>query len=132
MTAFAVGALGMIGVPPTAAFLGKWFMLQGAYDAEQWVAVVVIILSTVLNAAYFLPIVYRAFFMAPASVTQARSLSAAATRSDGSGARVDDDHGEAPTPIVIALTITALLSLALFFFPEPFYRLARAMAGFDV
>ena len=48
----------MIGVPPTAGFLGKWFMLSGALQTAQWFAVAVIVVSsTVLNAGYFLPIV---------------------------------------------------------------------------
>ena len=33
MGAFAIGALSMIGIPPTAGFLGKWFMLDGR-DAD--------------------------------------------------------------------------------------------------
>ena len=36
MAAFAVGALSMIGLPPTAGFLGKWFMLSGAMQTNQW------------------------------------------------------------------------------------------------
>ena len=61
MGAFAVGALSMIGMPMTAGFLGKWFMLTGAAGSAQWFAVGVIVLSTLLNAGYFLPVVYRAF-----------------------------------------------------------------------
>jgi multicomponent Na+:H+ antiporter subunit D len=65
MGAFAVGALAMIGLPPTAGFLGKWFMLTGAMQTANWLAVGVIVLTTLLNAAYFLPIVFRAFFLKP-------------------------------------------------------------------
>ncbi len=61
MGAFAVGSLSMIGVPPTVGFLGKWFMLLAAVGTGQWFAVGVIVISTLLNAGYFLPIVYRAF-----------------------------------------------------------------------
>ena len=68
MTAFAIGALGMIGVPPTAGFLGKWFMLQGAMQTSRWLAVGVIVASTIPHAAYFLPIEFRAFFVAPYAV----------------------------------------------------------------
>ena len=69
MGAFAIGALGMIGVPPTAGFLGKWFILTGAMQTANWLAVGVIVVSTVLNAGYFLPIVFRAFFREPAQAT---------------------------------------------------------------
>jgi multicomponent Na+:H+ antiporter subunit D len=62
MAAFTVGALGMIGVPPTAGFITKWFLAGGAIEANsQWV-IGVLILSSLLNAGYFLPILYRAWF----------------------------------------------------------------------
>ncbi|MCL5778881.1 monovalent cation/H+ antiporter subunit D family protein [Limibaculum sp. FT325] len=110
MGAFAVGALSMIGVPPTAGFVSKWFMLQGGMAAENWVAIGVIFLSTVLNAAYFLPIVYRAFWRAPPPADAHHP-----------------HHGEGPAPVVLALTITALGTLALFFFPDVPLGLAEAM-----
>ena len=68
MGAFAVGAISMIGLPPTAGFLGKWFILSGAVESANWFAVGVIAVSTVLNAGYFLPIVFRAFFRAPTAI----------------------------------------------------------------
>ena len=101
MGAFAVGALSMIGVPPTAGFLGKWFMLSGAMQAGQWLAVGVIILSTLLNAAYFLPIVVSAFFREP----------------DHNPHPGHDAHGEAPWPIVLALTATSVGTIGLFCLP---------------
>jgi multicomponent Na+:H+ antiporter subunit D len=107
MTAFAIGALSMIGLPPTAGFLSKWYMLSGAMAAEQVFAVVVIILSTLLNAAYFLPILYQAFFVAEDRDTPA--------------------HGEAPTGMLIALGITALMTVAMFFLAEWPLSLARQL-----
>jgi multicomponent Na+:H+ antiporter subunit D len=101
MGAFAVGALSMIGVPPTAGFLGKWFMFTGAMQTGQWVAVGVIVLSTILNAAYFLPIVVHAFFRDP----------------DNNPHPDCHEHGEAPWPIVLALTATAIGTVTLFCFP---------------
>jgi multicomponent Na+:H+ antiporter subunit D len=101
MAAFGVGALSMIGLPPTAGFLGKWFMLTGAMETGQWVAVGVIILSTLLNAAYFLPIVVAAFFRKPDDTSYASG----------------HEHGEAPWPIVLALTATAIGTIGLFLLP---------------
>lgn len=66
MGAFTVAAFGMIGVPPLAGFVSKWHLGVGALDAGEGWVVAVLALSGVLNAAYFLPIVYRAWFRTPA------------------------------------------------------------------
>lgn len=62
--AFTVAALGMIGIPPVAGFVSKWYLGLGAMEAGAfgWV-MPVLIASSLLNAAYFLPIVYRAWFV---------------------------------------------------------------------
>jgi multicomponent Na+:H+ antiporter subunit D len=64
--AFTIGALGMIGVPPVAGFVSKWYLGIGAVEAgaAAWV-LPVLVASSLLNAAYFLPILYRAWFKAP-------------------------------------------------------------------
>jgi multicomponent Na+:H+ antiporter subunit D len=116
MTAFAIGALGMIGIPPTAGFFGKWFMLSGAMQTANWLAVGVMVLSTMLNAGYFLPIVYRAFFREPPAVGH------------GDGDH-HHEHGEAPWPIVLALSATAAGSILLFIFPEVVFSLSKMMIG---
>jgi multicomponent Na+:H+ antiporter subunit D len=61
--AFTIGALGMIGIPPVAGFITKWYLGLGAVDAGMaaWV-LPVLVASSLLNAAYFLPILYRAWF----------------------------------------------------------------------
>jgi multicomponent Na+:H+ antiporter subunit D len=110
MGAFTVGALSMIGLPPAAGFVSKWYILQGAMATDQWNAVAVVVGSTLLNAGYFLPIVYRAFFVAPPD--------------NGHHA-----HGEAPFTMVAALTLTAAGTVALFFFPDVPLALARQLAG---
>ena len=111
MGAFAIASLSMIGLPPAVGFVSKWYMLSGAVAAQQWAAVGVIALSTLLNAGYFLPIVYRAFFVAPAA-------------EDGHA------HGEAPWPMVLALCTTATATVLLFFLPEVPLALARQTLGF--
>lgn len=65
MGAFTVAALGMIGVPPTAGFISKWYLGSGALESGQIWIVVVLLFSSLLNAAYFLPIVYAAWFKDP-------------------------------------------------------------------
>lgn len=61
--AFSVGALGMIGIPPTAGFISKWYLGLGAAQTEQAWLIAVFVLSGLLNAAYFLPVLYRIWFL---------------------------------------------------------------------
>ncbi|MDP3013826.1 MAG: monovalent cation/H+ antiporter subunit D family protein [Candidatus Subteraquimicrobiales bacterium] len=67
MATFTVAAVGMMGLPPTAGFITKWYLLNGALEMSpaQIGFVVVLLLSSFLNASYFLPIVYRAYFVKP-------------------------------------------------------------------
>lgn len=62
MAAFTLGALGMIGLPPLAGFVSKWYLGTGAMAAGQDWIIIILIASSALNAAYFLPIVYAAWF----------------------------------------------------------------------
>ena len=103
MAAFTIGALSMIGVPPTGGFVSKWYILAGAFEANNLVAVFTIIASTVLNAAYFLPILYMVWF-----------------EREKEGGK---EHGEAPFLAVLALCLTALLTLAFFLFNGPVIEL---------
>lgn len=64
--AFSIGALGMIGVPPIAGFISKWYLGLGGIQAGQAWVVLVLAGSSLLNAAYFLPLIYRAWFLPPA------------------------------------------------------------------
>ena len=108
MTAFTIGSLSMIGLPPTAGFISKWYILLGALEADQMIIVGVLILSTLLNAGYFLPIVYSAFFREP---------DAPAT------------HGEAPKTMVGAISLCALGTVLLFLYPGQFLALAHLLIG---
>jgi multicomponent Na+:H+ antiporter subunit D len=72
MAAFSLAAFGMIGVPPMAGFVSKWYLATGAVTAgDSWV-LAVLAASTALNAAYFLPILYAAWFKSPAAGAEAR------------------------------------------------------------
>lgn len=109
MGAFSIAALSMIGLPPAVGFISKWYMLSGAMQGQHWFAVGVIALSTLLNAGYFLPIIYRAFFVAPIDEPHEHA------------------HGEAPLPMVFALCLTAAGTVLLFFLPDVPLTLARLM-----
>ncbi len=65
MAAFTIGAFGMIGVPPVAGFISKWYLGLGALEAGQDWIILVLVGSSLLNAAYFLPILHRAWFLEP-------------------------------------------------------------------
>ncbi|MFP4307448.1 MAG: complex I subunit 5 family protein [Desulfococcaceae bacterium] len=65
MAAFTVAAMGMIGVPPMAGFFSKWFLGLGAMDAGLPAVIGVLLASSALNAIYFLPIIYYAWFCEP-------------------------------------------------------------------
>jgi len=109
MAAFSIGALSLIGIPPAAGFLSKWMMFQGAASAAHWTALAVLAASTLLNAAYFLPIVHAAFLRAP---------------SPG-----EVPHGEASWTMVTAMAFTAAVTVALPFAIALPLGLARMVAG---
>jgi multicomponent Na+:H+ antiporter subunit D len=109
--AFFLASLSIIGMPPMGGFLSKWSMVIGAIDGGQLILVAVVLVSSMLNAAYFFPIVYRGIF--------ARSA-------DG------NDQGEvreAPLLCLIPLSITALFCLALFVWPTLFLDLIQRVVS---
>ena len=111
MTAFFIGSLSVIGLPPTGGFFSKWYMVLGTLQAGQWPMLIVLLVSSLLNAAYFLPIVYKAFFC-----TEEESM-------------FDNRMQEAPPWCVVPLVVTAICSIVLFFYPTPFLNLAALAIG---
>jgi multicomponent Na+:H+ antiporter subunit D len=61
MAAFVIAALSMIGIPPTAGFFSKWYLLLGTIEARQWVLTGVILVSSLLNAVYFFRVIENAY-----------------------------------------------------------------------
>ncbi len=108
--AFFLGSMSIIGLPPMGGFISKWNLVLGTVDGDQLVLLAVLLVSSLLNAAYFLPIVYRAF-MNPLPP--------------------DTDQGikEAPAFCLLPICFTALASVALFFFHETLLQLARLAIG---
>jgi multicomponent Na+:H+ antiporter subunit D len=111
MTAFLLASLSIIGLPPTGGTWSKWHLALGTLEAGQLVLLAVLMISTLLNIAYLLPIPIRAFFSPPPDV-------------NASG-----DVAEAPLACLVAIIITTVGCLALFFYPELFYRLALQIGG---
>ena len=100
MLAFLIGSLSIIGLPPFGGAWSKWTLALGALEAGQAIVVGVLMLSSLLSVGYLLPIVARGFF-----------LPAPGTHADGP-AQVE----EAPVACLIALSVTAALTVVLFFF----------------
>jgi len=65
MAAFAVASLGMAGIPLVAGFVSKYYLLIGTVSAGEVVFTAALLVSGVLNIAYFWPVVYTAFFESP-------------------------------------------------------------------
>jgi multicomponent Na+:H+ antiporter subunit D len=61
MVAFTVAALAMVGIPPTAGFFSKWYLLLGTIEAGRWWWFAVIIASSLLSAVYFFRVVEMVF-----------------------------------------------------------------------
>ncbi len=109
MAAFLIGSLSIIGVPPGGGTWGKWFLLMGSMEAQQWILMAILMISSLLNIAYLLPLPVRAFFpgdKAPENNTGIK---------------------EAPLPSLIALSVTAVGCVVLFIYPQPLYELATAI-----
>ncbi len=111
MAAFFIGSLSVIGLPPTGGFFSKWYLVLGTMEADQMVMLFVLLGSSLLNAAYFLPIVYKAFFCTPEE------------------SMFEDKVQEAPLWCVVPLVITAIVSIGLFFYPDLFRTLAEMAVG---
>ena len=63
--AFLVGAISIIGLPPLAGSWAKWHLMLGSIDASQWIVVAALLLRSMLNIAYLVPVAARAFYMSP-------------------------------------------------------------------
>lgn len=111
MGAFLIGSLSVIGLPPLGGHWSKWFLVLGTLEAGHILLAVTLLISTLLNIAYLMPIVARAYF--PGS---------APTPFDG-GIK------EAPPACLAALLFTAFGCIVLFLFPDPFYQLLSQLTG---
>ncbi len=102
-TAFALGALSIIGVPPLAGAWSKFMLMGGALDGGQFMVLGVLMVSSLLNLGYLGEVVLRGFFAPHGSPSQNPDAS------DTSGI------SEAPLACLIPLCVTSLLSVWLFF-----------------
>ncbi len=113
MLAFMIGSISIIGLPPMAGTWSKWYLALGALQTDQLLIVAVLMISSLLNIAYLMPIPIRAFY------------NPAAPEPAGGATKIK----EAPLPCLIAIGVTSLGCLVLFFFPEPLYNLVQQIPG---
>jgi multicomponent Na+:H+ antiporter subunit D len=107
MGAFAIGALSMIGVPPVAGFVSKWYLLLGTLETKHLGLILVLLASTILNAGYFSPIVFKAFFEK--------------SKDDNPPVGIQ----EAPYAMVVPLTLTAIISVIMGIYPDFFMNFVK-------
>jgi len=109
MFAFFVGSLSVIGLPPAGGLISKFLMVRGALEAGMFWVLVVYLISSLLNAAYFLPIVYRAYFCTDEEAMFPRKIK------------------EAPLACLVPPLLTAAASVVLFFAPRIFLDFVNLM-----
>jgi multicomponent Na+:H+ antiporter subunit D len=109
--AFFIGTLSIIGLPPFGGMWSKWYLGLGAVETAQLLLLAVLMISSLLNIIYLLPIPIRAFFSKPDSGEHYTEIA------------------EAPKSMLLAMVITSSACVILFFYPAPFYRLAALAAG---
>ncbi len=97
MAAFSLASLGMIGTPPLAGFISKWYLGLGILDAGQPFYLAVLLGGSLIAAVYLLPIIYSAYFREPPS----------------SSAERDDTESEAPAGMLVPTIVASLMTLAL-------------------
>lgn len=125
MLAFFIASLSIIGVPPTGGTWSKWYLMMGALEADQFAIMVILMVSSLLNIAYLLPIPFHAFFPNLSSFKSSDQIGSAPEPSENSlsGWQIK----EAPLPSLIAIIVTTLGCLTLFIYPQPLFELATAI-----
>lgn len=108
--AFAIASLSMIGAPPVAGFITKWNLLVGSVEAHQIGILLILIASTILNAAYFAPITYRAFF-GKRNSTQPVQIK------------------EAPLSMLIPIIIACFMSVLIGIYPNFMLQFVKMVTG---
>ena len=122
--AFFIGSLSIIGLPPVGGLWSKWYLALGILEADKLWLLGVLMISSILNVAYLLPIPIRGFFSSPKENPPLKS-------SHDHAREHDRPKGikEAPVACLIAIGVASAGCLALFFYPDPVYELMRMVVA---
>lgn len=115
MGAFLIGALSIIGLPPAAGMWSKLIIAGGSLESNNVFWIGVLMLSTVLNIAYLMPIAINAFFQPTVQPT--------VQINNQSGMPVANEWKEAPFASLWAIVVTSSVCILLFLFPQPLMSL---------
>ncbi|WP_068546983.1 monovalent cation/H+ antiporter subunit D family protein [Thalassotalea crassostreae] len=125
MIAFFIASLSIIGVPPTGGTWSKWYLMMGTIETEQFVLMVILMLSSLLNIAYLLPIPFHAFF--PDLKAFKVSDNSSTNMKTSASTLPAFDIKEAPMPSLIAISVTTIGCLTLFIYPQPLFELVTSV-----
>ena len=109
--AFLIGALSIIGLPPLGGSWSKWLLMVGAADTGQIIMIAVLMISSLLNVAYLLPIVAKGFFLTDKKNNAETGIK------------------EAPFWCVAPPVFTALGCIGLFFYASDIITFIEPIAG---
>lgn len=122
MIAFFIASMSIIGVPPTGGTWSKWYLLMGTIETSQFVLMSILMVSSLLNIAYLLPIPFHAFFPNQFSKEKEPEVQSASE-----SFFTNNQIKEAPLPSLIAIGVTTVGCLVLFVYPQPLHELATAV-----
>ena len=71
---FLIGAISIIGLPPLGGSWAKWFLILSSLEADKQFVVLVLLISSLLNIAYLLPLVAKGFYLNPMDQTEIKSF----------------------------------------------------------
>jgi multicomponent Na+:H+ antiporter subunit D len=126
LSAFFLGSMSIIGLPPTGGAWSKWYLALGAAEGHHAIFVAVLMVSSLLSIGYLMPLVGRAFFLAPKPDPSSGEMPSSEGQGSSAGG-VWSNINEAPFLCVAPLCATALGCVALFFFAPDILGLLQTM-----
>ena len=116
MAAFTIATLSMIGIPPVSGFITKWYLVIGSLERHSVAVLAVLVASSFLNAAYFVPIIYKAFF---------KEEDPKVKQHENNGH--ENEGVKEISFMVVPLTLTAIVSVVLGLYPDFIVQIAESV-----